>query len=338
MYFCRNYHVQMGIIGKIKQKAESFYRQNIVCEQYPMLTSHSRKKLQAEGAMGLVYMLHHITEKNPKGIPTNEDLKVSPSFLEKIIIKYKKQGFDFISLDELSNIISSDKKPEQPFICFTIDDGYLDNYTQALPIFERHQVPFAIFVATDFIDLKAILWWDIIEELILKNGFITIGVKKYPCHTFQQKWDTFRILREEILRFDQTMLEEELMNMFSHYDIDWYAPIRHQAMSWEQIKSISQHPLCTIGGHTISHLALNKLDDKDFHHEVAGGITKLQEATGKPICHFAYPYGSPNEIGDREYKLIAEYYFKTVFSSYGGCVTTDNRFNTTHLPRVYLHE
>jgi peptidoglycan/xylan/chitin deacetylase (PgdA/CDA1 family) len=328
----------MGIIRKIKQKAESFYRQRIVCEQYPMLTPISRKKLQAEGAMGVVYMLHHIKEKNPQGIPTNEDLKVSPSFLDKIISKYEKQGFDFISLDELSEIISSDKKPERPFICFTIDDGYLDNYTQALPVFERHQVPFAIFVATDFIDHKAILWWDVIEELILKNDSITIGGKHYPCHTFQEKWDAFRILRERILRFDQTKLEEELRNMFSHYDIDWFAPIRHQAMSWEQIKSISQHPLCTIGGHTVSHLALNKLDDNEFHREIAEGITKIQEVTGKPVSHFAYPYGSPNEIGEREYKLISEYHFKTVFSSYGGCISEDNKHLTTHLPRVYLHE
>ena len=34
-------------------------------------------------------MLHHISDKDPLGIPTNEDLKVSPTFLEKIILKYK---------------------------------------------------------------------------------------------------------------------------------------------------------------------------------------------------------------------------------------------------------
>ena len=328
----------MEIIGKIKQKTELFYRQRVVCEQYPMLTSLSRKEWQDKGALGLVYMLHHVASKNPNGIPTNEDLKVSPTYLEKVIIKYRKKDFDFISLDELSEIISSNKKQEKPFIAFTIDDGYLDNYTKALPIFERHKVPFAIFVATDFIDQKAILWWDVIEKLILKNDSITVGDMDFPCHTFQEKWDAFRILREKILRFDQTKLEEELRNIFNHYDIDWYAPIRHQAMSWEQITNISQHPLCTIGGNTVSHLALNKLDDNKFHREIAEGIAKLQEVIGKPVYHFAYPYGSPHEIGEREYKLISEYHFKTVFSSYGGCITEGNKQNTTHLPRVYLHE
>lgn len=328
----------MGIIGKIRHKAAAFYREELVKAQYPMLTIISRKQLKKNGAIGLVYMLHHIAEKNPHGIPTNEDLKVSPAFLERIIIKYKKQGFDFISLDQLNKIITSNKKPERPFIAFTIDDGYLDNYIQALPVFERQQVPFTIFVATDFIDKKAILWWDILEGLVLNNDYVKMGGDEYQCHTFQEKWNTFRIIREKILHIDQTKLEKGLKEAFAHYDIDWYEPVQRQTMSWEQIKEISQHPLCTIGGHTVSHLALNKLSEQEFQEEVANGIAKLQSAIGKPIQHFAYPYGSPNEIGEREYDLISEFNFMTVFTAYGGCITENNKHQITHLPRVYLHE
>lgn len=328
----------MGIFEKIQHRIHTYYRQEIVCEQYPMLTSRSRKEWQNKGTLGIVYMLHHITEKNRKGIPTNEDLKVSPAFLEDIIIKYKKSGFDFISLDHLSEIISSNQKPKHPFISFTLDDGYIDNYTQALPVFERHQTPFTIFIATDFIDKKAILWWDILEDIILREDHITYGNATYSCHTFQEKWDAFRIIREDILRINQNKLEEALIEKFANYKVDWYKPIRQQAMSWEQVKEISQHPLCTIGGHTVSHLALNKLSDHEFHKEVSDGISKIQNVTDKCVFHFAYPYGSSNEIGDREYQLISDFGFKTVFSSYGGCITESNKNNITHLPRVYLHE
>lgn len=328
----------MGIISKIGHKAEMFYRQRIFCEHYPMLTSISRKQEEANGAIGMVYMLHHITEKNPHGIPTNEDLKVSPKFLEHIIIKYKKRGFNFVSLERLADIISSDQKPEQPFIAFTIDDGYLDNYTQALPVFERQQVPFAIFVASDFIDQKAILWWDILEDLILKNDTLKIGPNEYRCRTFQEKWDVFRILREIILLFDQNKMETALVDVFAHYNIDLYEPIRQQSMTWGQVKELSNHPLCTIGGHTVSHCVLNQLNDDDFRKEVGNNLKDIEAAIGKTVHHFAYPYGSPHEIGEREYQLIREFNFKTVFSSYGGCIRQENKNNITHLPRVYLHE
>lgn len=328
----------MGLVEKIQHRAHTFYRQKIVCEQYPMLTPINRKEWQKQGAIGVVYMLHHIAQKNSKGIPTNEDLIVSPDFLEAIIIKYKKKGFEFISLDQLNEIISSTKKTEAPFIAFTIDDGYLDNYTNALPVFIRHQVPFTIFIASDFINKKAILWWDILERLVLNNESIIINNKIYPCRIFQEKWDTFRIIRESILRLDQTNLEAELAKMFSYYKIDWYEPICHQAMSWQQVKKISQHPLCTIGGHTVSHLALNQLNEETLYNEIAENIAKLQEVIGESIHHFAYPYGSPNEIGGREFQLIKTFNLKTAFTAYGGCITESNKTNITHLPRVYLHE
>lgn len=328
----------MRIISEIKHRYLSFYRQKIVCELYPMLTSLSRKEWGYKGAFGLVYMLHHVTEKNPNGIPTNEDLKISPAFLEKIIFAYQAKGFDFISLDELSATLSSSQRPKHPFISFTIDDGYLDNFTYALPLFERHHVPFAIFVATDFIDQKAVLWWDILEELVIHNDIIHFNKQSFPCHTFQEKWDTFRIIREYILKYDQSQLIESLQKAFPDYHIDWYKPIREKAMTWDQIKELSQHPLCTIGGHTVSHPALNQLSDDNFRQEVRVGIEKLESVTGKKINHFAYPYGSPNEIGKREYHLIKEFNFKTAFIAYGGCITEENKNNITHLPRVYLHE
>ncbi len=326
------------IIHKIKQRIESSWQVRVVRTQYPMLTPISRIEWRKKKALGLVYMLHHITDKNPNGIPTNEDLKVSPTFLERIILSYKANGFDFISLDELPVILSSVQKLEDPFIAFTIDDGYLDNFTYALPIFERHQVPFAIFVATDFIDQKTILWWDVLEELVLHNNILNYNKQSFPCHTFQEKWNTFRIIREDILKFDQSQLIETLQKAFSDYHIDWYKPICEKAMNWDQIKELSQHPLCTIGGHTVSHPVLNQLSDDDFRHEVIIGIEKLESITGKKINHFAYPYGSPNEIGEREYRLINEFNFKTSFIAYGGCITEENKNNITHLPRVYLHE
>ena len=214
----------------------------------------------------------------------------------------------------------------------------MDNYTHALPIFERHQVPFAIFVAIDFIDQKAVLWWDVLEELVLHNDIIHYNKQSFPCHTFQEKWDTFRIIREDILKYDQSQLIGTLQKAFPDYHIDWLKPIREKAMTWDQIKELSLHPLCTIGGHTVSHPTLNQLSDDNFRQEVRVGIEKLESVTGQKINHFAYPYGSPNEIGEREYRLINEFNFKTSFIAYGGCITEKNKNNITHLPRVFLHE
>lgn len=327
----------MNFVHKIVQKLNTYYRFKVVREQYPLLTSQSREELQCQGALGVVYMLHHIAPKDKNRIPTNEDLKVSPQFLEEIILKYRKQGVDMISLDEVYERLISEDKAARPFVAFTIDDGYLDNYVNALPVFEKHQVPFAVFVATDFIDQKAILWWDSLEKLILANESITTADgKRYPCKTFQQRWDTFRYLRERILNLDQSRIQEELQTMFAHNAVDWLEPIKTKAMSWEQVRILAHHPLCTIGGHTESHPALNKLATEEALREIKGGIDKITRATGKPVCYFAYPYGTPNEIGDREQQLVETLGLRMAFMAHQGCVTNDKRTYLTKIPRVYL--
>jgi peptidoglycan/xylan/chitin deacetylase (PgdA/CDA1 family) len=329
----------MNIVEKIGHRIDKWYKQKIVYEQYPMLTSMSRRMLRCEGALGVIYMLHHVAAKDSTRIPTNEDLKVSPEFLDKLITKYKSQHVDFISLDELYRRICSGNNSSKPFVAFTFDDGYLDNYTQALPVFEKHQIPFAIFVATDFIDKKAILWWDSIEEQILTHDKIeTSNGKCYPCGTFQQRWDAFRFLRKQILNLNQENLHSELQHLFDHYEIDWLAPIKEKGMSWEQVKKLSAHPLCTIGGHTVSHPALNKLPAEKAMHEIVEGLRRIEEVTQKRVHFFAYPYGTPNEIGDRECQIIKDCDIKLAFMAHQGCLANDNQNNLSHLPRVYLHE
>ena len=324
--------------NKIVRRITSLYRHYIVKEEYPMLTSFSRNGLKKEGAIGVVYMLHHICAKDSKRIPTNEDLKVSPFFLEKMILKYKKSGFEFLSMDNLYKLIISHVKPEKPFVVFTIDDGYLDNYTNALPIFEKYSVPFCIFVATDFIDKKAILWWDILEDLILSHDSIAIDGRVYPCAAFQQRWDTFRYLRERILKLDQSHLEEGLNRMFANYTIDWYKPVKQKGMTWEQVRLLASHPLCTIGGHTVSHPALNKLSYNEAKKEIQEGIMKIEKETGQSVSYFAYPYGTPNEIGVREVSIIEELGIKMAFMAHQGCLTISNMNNYSLLPRVYFKE
>ena len=326
-------------ISQIWNYLEKLFEHRFIREQYPMLTFVSRKRCQKEGAWGLVYMLHHITDKDPKGIPTNEDLKVSPSFLEKMICRYKSKGFDFISLDQLYDILRTNACPTRPFVAFTIDDGYLDNYTQALPVFERQKVPFSVFVATDIIDKKAILWWDSLEDLLLSHDkiFLSDGTC-YPCGSYQQRWDSFRLLRERILDFDQKNLKSELTKMFSNYQIDWLEPVRQKGMSWSQITTLANHPLCTIGGHSVSHLALSKLSDNEVFYEIKDSIQKIEKEIGQPVRYFAFPYGTPNEVGNREFRIVEDLKVKLAFCACGGCLTNYNKSFKSHLPRVFFYD
>lgn len=311
----------------------------ILQKKYPLLNTRLRKKAMDKGTSGVVLMLHRVAEYNKSKLVPNEDLKVSPAFLQMTIDKYKKAGFAFLSLDEVYDVIMGKNKIEKPFVAFTLDDGYLDNYTTAYPIFKRNHVPFCIFVATDFPDKRAILWWISIENLILSNNKIQLSDgTTYICETYKQKWDTFRLIREKILKLDQRNLLYSLQELFDNYQIDWLAPIQKMGMSWENIKELGKEPLCTIGGHTMSHPSFIPLTLDEIKEEINGGIERLKSVIDYDIHHFAYPYGSMKEDGEREYEYLKSFDFRTAFISFGGFITKDDINNMTHLPRFMLHK
>ena len=290
-------------------------------ERYPLLNFIYRKYGKGKNAKGIVFMLHRVSDRINGHIPNNEHLKISPKLLDNIIVKYKKAGFSFISLDQLYDFITGKSSIDKPFVCFTMDDGYLDNYENGYPIFKKHQIPFAIFITTDFPDKKAVLWWYVIEDLILNSTEIKLSDgSQYTCETFQDKWDTFRYIREKVLLLNQKNIVNELDALFANYHLDWYAPIHSLSMNWDQVKNLTQEPLCTLGGHTVSHVALNKLSLEELDNEITNSIIIIKSHTGYKPLYFAYPYGSEKENGEREYQYIRNSDIKMAFISYGGLI------------------
>ena len=57
-----------------------------------------------------------------------------------------------------------------------------------------------------------------------------------------------------------------------------------------------------IGGHTWSHPSLPRLDAARLDDEVRGAADRLEQIVGRPVRHFAYPYG---RCGPREVAVAA---------------------------------
>jgi peptidoglycan/xylan/chitin deacetylase (PgdA/CDA1 family) len=65
-------------------------------------------------------------------------------------------------------------------------------------------------------------------------------------------------------------------------------------MSWDQVRTVDQSGLITIGGHTINHRNLAALSEADQRFEIETGKKELEAQLGHGIVHFAYPYGGYN--------------------------------------------
>lgn len=287
--------------------------------------------------LGYIFMLHRVDEFEEGHLWCNEHMKVTPDFLDKTISELKEK-YDIIPLQNVPERLN--QKSKRKFIVFTMDDGYKDNYTKALLVFKKHNVPYTIFVTTDFPDRKAILWWYELEDLLLANNSITLsnGIT-YPAKTYEEKCDSFLKIREEILKLNQLDLENELNKLFANYKINWTSQCEKLCLSWDDIKDLQKEPLVTIGAHTKHHYNLKQLvTEEEVKYEVQVGINLLKEKAGIIPEVFAFPFGSATEAGEREFNVLADMPFVCSCIATGGACTKENKDTLSSLPRVMLKQ
>lgn len=237
--------------------------------------SHIKRKLHnlTHPELGQILMLHRVVNQRSR-LAENRKIEVTTDFLEQTILKYNTEGFRFVDMDEVIRIVNGGKQ-KQKFVCFTFDDGYADNYINAYPIFKKYNCPFTINITTDFYEHKALLWWYVLEDLSVTD-------------------EEFLALRKEIFKLKSDEIEPFFEKKFPNEKYSFSQKVEQMALSTEQIKKLSDSGLCTIGNHTVSHPNLSRLSFSEQEQQITEAQRKLEALTGKPVRHFASPYGLYN--------------------------------------------
>ena len=272
-------------------------------------------------AWGEIIMLHRVVSMR-SCIAANSNMEITPEFLEKTILDYQTRGYRFVSLDEVHEIVSKQKKLKQKFVCFTFDDGYVDNYELAYPVFKKYNCPFAIYVTTDFPDGKALLWWYVLEDILMNEDELVLGDgSRYDCSTMEKKNETFIALKQRIFDLPAQRIEQTLNQLLVHYQYSFEAKNKEQVLSWEQIRLLGSDKLCTIASHTLSHGVLPNMGDEQLEAELRDSKLKLEQCIQKKVEHFAYPYGTWN---DSVLEQVTDAGYKTAVLANGGKVRRNN--------------
>lgn len=240
---------------------------------------------------GTVFMLHRVVAERSV-INDNRLLEITPGFLEATILKYKNKGYEFVSLDSM--LEKQKTYSDKPYVCFTFDDGYRDNLSVALPLFEKYQIPFAIYITTDFIDQKSFLWWYVLEAIVNQNETVSLSNgTTYLCRTSDEKNEVFHLIKRELQK--HSMVSEQLF--YQYLDESYQAGTYEQPemLNWEEVRLLQNNPLCTIASHGVTHSSLNLLADDVLNYELSESKKRIEERTGVLVHHFAYPYGDMNK-------------------------------------------
>ncbi len=290
------------------------------------------------GGLGQILMFHRVV---PSGaglrIHNHKSLEVSPEYLENLIQFFKRKDYQFLSLDELLSV-GSRPDPKRKFVVFTFDDGYVDNYTIAYPIFKKHNIPFTIYVATNMPDGHALLWWYLLEDLIVKNQqveFTDQGVTRiYQTDTIRNKEITFNNIRSLLAVADEATMGRLVSSLFKEDKAQIYSKTKELALSWDQIIQLSKDPLVTIGSHTVNHFPLNSLSYEKSEFEIVESKRIIESHVSASVKHFCYPLGS---FGQKEIKIMESSGYATATTIKMANIFNKNFDHPFALPRIMIN-
>jgi peptidoglycan/xylan/chitin deacetylase (PgdA/CDA1 family) len=289
------------------------------------------------GGVGSIVMLHRVAESTSNVLG---GLTISVALLDRFIRYVRRSGYDIVTLDDVYRGLQLGCR-DRRFICFTFDDGYADNYALALPIFRRHGIPMTIYVASGFIDRSASYWWGALEQVLLRNDQVTIsdGASSsiYALRTFAEKNAAYDALTARAHR-DMHAFLPVLEDLFRRSKVNPVDVLDQAALTICQARELAAEPLVEIGAHGLTHRPLSHLAFDEARREIVESRAKLQDWLEAEVSHFAYPYGSPRDCGNREFVLTREAGFRTATTTRDGNVYARNQHDLFSLPRLAMGE
>jgi peptidoglycan/xylan/chitin deacetylase (PgdA/CDA1 family) len=293
------------------------------------------------GGAGVIMMFHRVlpTESRPR-IRGHARLEVTPEALEQTIQYFARHNYAVYSPDDLYHFLTAAKKADKPFVLFTFDDGYVDNITHAYPLFKKHNIPFTVNVSTCFPERTAIIWWYLLEDLILSRDQLWFEhegeIYDFDCKTSEAKTITYAATRR-LFKFANVQKRQKLTHsVLMANNVDLLKKADEVALTWDQIKQLASDPLVTIGAHTVNHYVLSSLSAEEARYEILESRRILEAKLDRQIDHFAYPFGNRREAEEREFSIAARCGFKTAMTTRTGNIFSAHDFHLNTLPRYDL--
>ncbi|MFO1118227.1 MAG: polysaccharide deacetylase family protein [Beijerinckiaceae bacterium] len=290
--------------------------------------------------LGAILMFHRVRAPQPGGFAPNGGLEIAPAFLDLLLGRLREQ-FDIVSMDEALARISGASLGERPFVALTFDDGYRDTADIALPILAAHEAPFTVYVTTGFADRTARMWWVEMEEAIATLDRIRLeagGVGfDLPATTPAEKQAAFEALYWPLRRGAEKDLRAASAELARQAGIDGADIVDELCLNWCGLRKLAQHPLVTIGAHTMTHPMLARHDADYARREIFDGKEILEREIGREVRHFAYPVGDPGSAGPREFALARDAGFASAVTTRPGMVFPEHAAHTTALPRLSVN-
>lgn len=293
------------------------------------LTNYALKNLLSLGGLNArlsILIYHRVLPQLDPLSPGEDDIE---SFDQQM--SWLAACFTIIPLHEAVQKLRQEKLLPRT-ACITFDDGYADNVEVALPILQKHGISATFFVSTGYLD-GGLMWNDTIIELLRQApgpilDLSKMGLGRFEINSVSQREQTINVLINKLkyLPLNSRQLKVEEMRTYTPAVLP-----NNLMMTSKQVKILHDAGM-EIGGHTVNHPILARVENSTARSEIASGKEVLENIIRAPVRAFAYPNGKPGQdyVSDHV-QMVKDLGFEAAVSTSHGAAR--NSSDLYQLPR-----
>jgi peptidoglycan/xylan/chitin deacetylase (PgdA/CDA1 family) len=306
-------------------------------------------KLVALRDRAVVLMYHRVLPREAwQRSWSHRGIVVTPETFDRHM-RFLREHFQVLSAPEFVKALEAGEGFPPAACLVTFDDGWIDTYTEALPVLRRYGIPALVFLPSAYIGTGAQFWQERMGSILhaiwsrarADAAFAGSARALLARHRLAAVLDLAdRDVREGIIEIvrrrktgdqgDPQEVIRELTDLAG--GIEPGSPGPDRFMDWEQIRAMHRDGV-DFGAHGVSHRPLTTLSLAELRDEITVVRDSLQSALGQPPATIAYPNGDCDETVLGEVRRGA---FSAGFSTRAGLVgASADRFAVR---RVNIHE
>jgi peptidoglycan/xylan/chitin deacetylase (PgdA/CDA1 family) len=220
---------------------------------------------------------------------------------------------------------------ERNLVSFSFDDGYKDNHGVLLPLLKETGTTATVFVESAPLDRRTVNWSHKLFWLLsrmpladfvhaygkhvgddrsfhLANQVVTEGRDPRPAYQVKRylKYDG-----------DPAARDRAIDAVFAEQGGDERALCDALYMSWDEARELARSGV-ELGGHTVGHPILSRLDAPEQAREVSEGAAALKRELKSDVPTFAYPWGRRWDFDERSREAVRSAGFRAAVTMHSG--------------------
>lgn len=235
-----------------------------------------------------------------------------------------------ITLDEAVGCIRGETPPRTNAVAITFDDAYAGFVDELYPILSRLRVPVTMFVPTGSVDLQTVLWFNQVKAAVLGSGGDVLHLGNRSFRLDRDRRGAYWRVVTALNAMDREQRDACLNELLRSATPDRACLDRHRPMTWDQMRRMGDR--VSFGAHSVTHPNLAVLDSERLEFEVGESKRRIESELDRPVRHFAYPFGRPQQVGGSVAAVVGRSGFACGLTTVRG--TCGSGDDLLRLPRI----